>query len=134
MAETQNAMARLVHPVYSITTDATRLSKKDYLFGSIYGPSSQEAAWCTPVVHRGSYCKVRFANVVCFGLQSVCSQHGLWIGVFASLSLEHTGILRLHNCKTVSSTWVFLVPLLHGQTYAFYMSMTPCKTHMFFCT
>ena len=103
MAETQNAMARLVHPVYSITCDATRLSEKDYLFGSIYGPSSQEAAWCTPVVPRGRYCKVRFATFVSFGLQKVCSQHGLWRGVFASLSLDNTGILGFHHCTTVCS-------------------------------
>ena len=53
--ETQSVMTSCIHPVYCISIDATRLSEKDMLFGSVYSPSSQVAAWCTPIVPRGHY-------------------------------------------------------------------------------
>ena len=53
--ETQSVMTSCTHPVYCISIDATRLSEKDMLFGSVYSASSQVADWCTPIVSRGHY-------------------------------------------------------------------------------
>ena len=41
---------KILWPVFSVSWDATRLSKKDTLFAAIYNHWLKKAGWCPPMV------------------------------------------------------------------------------------
>ena len=100
---TQETMGASPQPVLSFTMDATRLSGKEYLFGSCYAPASAQAAWCTPIVpSRVLLLVVVGCKTGGFGGLQVCSH--LWLpGTHvASISFGNRRIVRTCTYKVCS--------------------------------